>query len=125
MKVTSCTLTSNLLCARVTHSSVRSIALIARGRRPRYQTAATAIMKAKVVRARISVCLPPPTPPPPPHRHPSQPCKAASIAKPHSPLRGQAVIGAGAAGLVAARELIREGHCVKVFEQVPHGALSI
>eukprot|EP00955_Chlamydomonas_euryale_P035809 350242-Chlamydomonas_euryale.AAC.2 len=29
----------------------------------------------------------------------------------------QAVIGAGAAGLVAARELLREGHSVSVFEQ--------
>ena len=29
----------------------------------------------------------------------------------------QAVIGAGAAGLVAARELLREGHTVQVFEQ--------
>jgi aliphatic glucosinolate S-oxygenase len=29
----------------------------------------------------------------------------------------QAVIGGGAAGLVAARELIREGHSVTVFEQ--------
>ena len=31
----------------------------------------------------------------------------------------QAVIGAGPAGLVAARELLREGHSVKVFEQAP------
>ena len=37
--------------------------------------------------------------------------------------RSQAVIGAGAAGLVAARELIREGHAVTVFEQVPDGCL--
>lgn len=29
----------------------------------------------------------------------------------------QAVIGAGAAGLVAARELMREGHKVTVFEK--------
>ena len=29
----------------------------------------------------------------------------------------QAVIGAGAAGLVAARELVREGHKVTVFEK--------
>ena len=29
----------------------------------------------------------------------------------------QAVIGAGAAGLVAARELVREGHHVTVFEK--------
>jgi NAD(P)-binding Rossmann-like domain len=29
------------------------------------------------------------------------------------------VVGAGAAGLVAARELLREGHAVTVFEQVP------
>lgn len=29
----------------------------------------------------------------------------------------QAVIGAGAAGLVAARELVREGHKVAVFEK--------
>lgn len=29
----------------------------------------------------------------------------------------QAVIGAGAAGLVTARELLREGHQVTVFEQ--------
>jgi heterodisulfide reductase subunit A-like polyferredoxin len=29
----------------------------------------------------------------------------------------QAVLGAGAAGLVAARELLREGHRVVVFEQ--------
>lgn len=29
----------------------------------------------------------------------------------------QAVIGAGAAGLVTARELLREGHDVQVFEQ--------
>ena len=28
-----------------------------------------------------------------------------------------AVIGAGAAGLVSARELLREGHCVTIFEQ--------
>ena len=33
------------------------------------------------------------------------------------------MIGAGAAGLVAARELIREGHAVTVFEQVPNGCL--
>ena len=31
--------------------------------------------------------------------------------------RAQAVIGAGAAGLVAARELLREGHTVHVIEQ--------
>lgn len=31
----------------------------------------------------------------------------------------QAVIGAGAAGLVAARELVREGHHVTVFEKGP------
>ena len=37
-------------------------------------------------------------------------------------MHAQAVIGAGAAGLVAARELIREGHCVKVFEQVSAGS---
>jgi 2-polyprenyl-6-methoxyphenol hydroxylase-like FAD-dependent oxidoreductase len=29
----------------------------------------------------------------------------------------QAVIGAGAAGLVTARELLREGHSVVVYEQ--------
>ena len=32
-------------------------------------------------------------------------------------LHAQAVIGAGAAGLVAARELRKEGHRVVVFEQ--------
>jgi NADPH-dependent 2,4-dienoyl-CoA reductase/sulfur reductase-like enzyme len=31
----------------------------------------------------------------------------------------QAVVGAGAAGLVAARELRREGHLVTVYEQGP------
>jgi len=31
----------------------------------------------------------------------------------------QAIIGAGAAGLVTARELLREGHAVTVFEQAP------
>lgn len=30
------------------------------------------------------------------------------------------MIGAGAAGLVTARELLREGHSVRVFEQSPH-----
>ena len=33
------------------------------------------------------------------------------------PSRAQAVIGAGAAGLVATRELLRENHHVTVFEQ--------
>lgn len=32
----------------------------------------------------------------------------------------QAVIGAGAAGMTAVRELRREGHRVEVFEQAPH-----
>ena len=35
----------------------------------------------------------------------------------HVLLRAQCVIGAGAAGLVAARELLREGHQPTVFEQ--------
>lgn len=34
-----------------------------------------------------------------------------------SPAAPQAVIGAGAAGLVTARELVWEGHSVTVFEQ--------
>lgn len=35
------------------------------------------------------------------------------------PRAAQAVIGAGAAGLAAIRELVREGHAVTAFEQGP------
>jgi cation diffusion facilitator CzcD-associated flavoprotein CzcO len=43
---------------------------------------------------------------------------AASAPPPPPPRRlSVAVVGAGAAGLAAARELLREGHAVTVFEQ--------
>lgn len=36
---------------------------------------------------------------------------------PHAARRAVAVVGAGAAGLAAARELLRDGHAVRVFEK--------
>ena len=137
IKLTCCTLTYDPLCAWFTPSIAPSFAGIPRRRghiRALRCIAAGAAMKAKVVRARINI-------PPPPLAQPwsacirqrVRPCAAmlrtacyfGSMPQPemhHVASRTQAVIGAGAAGLVAARELIREGHCVKVFEQVQAGS---
>jgi cation diffusion facilitator CzcD-associated flavoprotein CzcO len=42
---------------------------------------------------------------------------AQAAGTPHAAARAVAVVGAGAAGLVAARELLRDGHAVSVFEK--------
>ncbi|KAK9830413.1 hypothetical protein WJX72_011637 [[Myrmecia] bisecta] len=50
---------------------------------------------------------------------PSAALQSASLAPQGPGQKSVAVIGGGAAGLVAARELLRESHCVTVFEQGP------